>query len=370
MINFLNTLLAWYKANARDFPFRRTTDPYLIWLSEIIMQQTRIGQGVPYYDKFVRVFPTVEALAGASEEEVLKQWQGLGYYARARNLHSTAREVVEKYGGKFPQTFDGLRTLKGVGDYTAASIASVCYDQPHPVMDGNVIRFMTRYFGITGAVDKAGTKKEILSVLEELMSDVGCQTSDIPHPASCIKHTPSGTFNQAMIEFGATYCVPRNPDCNNCIFKTSCYALKHGMVNKLPLKKQPPPLKPRYFNYLVIRIKEKNGLYFWKRSGNDIWKGLYEFPLIETSKPVSLPGLLNSPEWKQLFGKTRVKILSRTKAKSHLLSHQNIIVTFCSLEIEKPLKKLGNLIRPQKINELPVPKIIERYLGEGIVNSH
>ena len=388
MTDFTDKLLEWYHANARDFPFRRTTDPYLIWLSEIIMQQTRIEQGVPYYNKLIKVFPTVYELAEASEEEVLKQWQGLGYYTRARNLHSTANEIVGKYGGRFPETYENLRSLKGVGDYTAASIASVCFGLPHPVMDGNVIRFVTRHFGIKGSIGLSDTKKKILEVLNGLMGDcddAGYKMQNFPHPTSriphqrealhpasrisakrVIPHPTSGTFNQAMIEFGATCCKPRNPDCPKCIFNPTCYAYKHDMVGKLPLKKQPRQLKPRYFHYLAIRAKGKKGLYFRKREGNDIWKGLYEFPLIETSKAVTLPKLMNSPEWQKLFGKAEIKILDRTGPIHHLLSHQKIIANFYKLEIGKPSERFGNLIRPQKIHELPVARILEKYLDNVI----
>lgn len=403
MADFLDKLLSWYGANARDFPFRDTTDPYLIWLSEIIMQQTRIEQGVPYYNKFADVFPTIHDLAGASEEEVLKQWQGLGYYSRARHLHATANEVVEKYNGKFPGTYEELRALKGIGDYTAAAIASVCFGLPHPVVDGNVTRFITRHFGITGAVDKAETKKEILEVLTGLMESRlwdGSSATELLRPTNGSLPKPgkpfassllrlaspesspsgdpaaipdatepslnlltSGTFNQAMIEFGATYCTPRNPDCSECIFSESCYALKYGIVEKLPLKKQQQALKPRYFHYLVISVRGRNGWYFRKRSGNDIWKGLYEFPLIETSKPVTLPRLMSSADWKKLFGKTEFVVKGQGNATTHLLSHQKIIAKFYSLEINSPSDKFGILIHPKKMHELPVPRIMERYLN-------
>jgi|APCry1669188970_1035186.scaffolds.fasta_scaffold00081_28 adenine-specific DNA glycosylase len=425
MNSFLKKLFCWYQANARDFPFRRTKDPYLIWLSEIIMQQTRIEQGVPYYDKFVRVFPGVYDLAGASEEDVLKQWQGLGYYSRARNLHSTANEIVEKYAGRFPETYEGLRSLKGVGDYTAAAIASVCFGLPHPVADGNVIRFITRHFGITGPVDKAGVKKEIMDVLTKLMGDVsgfvgsssatelmrptvariftpplrsrfaepdaacvkcfapikpsqggdpasGTDAADLPtNPStsnfatSLLRHfatyTGPGLFNQAMIEFGAMYCIPRNPDCKACIFANSCYALKHTMVGQLPVKKQQQALKQRYFNYLVISVKGSDGLYFGKRSGNDIWKGLYEFKLIETKEAVSPQKLKSSPEWKKLFGRSAVDIVSHTGDIIHILSHQKIITRFYKLEIKKPSETFGMLVQAEKIPGLPIARIIEKY---------
>ena len=375
MVDFVSRLSSWYQTNARDFPFRRTTDPYLIWLSEVIMQQTRIEQGVPYYNKFADVFPTVNDLAAASEDEVLKQWQGLGYYSRAHNLHTTANEIVEKYDGKFPETYEGLRALKGIGDYTAAAIASVCFGLPHPVMDGNVIRFITRHFGITGPIDQAAVKKEIMEVLNGLMEqiqdagykmqDAGCRMQDILHPESHIPHPTSGTFNQAIIEFGATYCTPRNPNCGECIFNESCYALKYGMVEKLPFKKQQQPLKPRYFHYLVIQARGKKGMYFRKRTENDIWKGLYEFPMIETTKTINLPRLMNSPEWKQLFGTSQVKMISQSTQVSHLLSHQKINARFYTIEIEKTSEKFGNFMSPDRIHELPVAKIIEKFLEVG-----
>jgi len=354
MTGFLKKLISWYQANARDLPFRHTKDPYLIWLSEVIMQQTRIDQGVPYYDKFIKVFPTVLDLANAREDEVLKQWQGLGYYSRARNLHSTANEVVEKYAGRFPETYDGLRSLKGIGDYTAAAIASVCFGLPHPVMDGNVIRFITRHFGITASVDLTAAKKEIIKVLTSLMDGIQ-RSRNLWDP---------GLFNQAMIEFGAICCIPRNPGCNRCIFKTSCYARRNGMVGELPLKKQQKPLKPRYFNYLVIRVGWGGGLYFNKRSENDIWKGLYEFPLIETPGSATLTTLMNSADWKKYFAFVQFSVLGQTKAISHLLSHQKIIATFFSIKIEKPYKQFGSLIPPEKMHELPVPGLIERYFKD------
>jgi A/G-specific adenine glycosylase len=365
MNDFLQKLFQWYADNARDFPFRRTKDPYLIWLSEIIMQQTRIGQGVPYYNKFVEAFPTVNDLAVAGQDEVLKQWQGLGYYARARNLHTTAKEVVVKYGGTFPETYEELRALKGIGDYTAAAIASVCYGLPHPVMDGNVIRFITRHFGITGSIDTARTKKKILKMLQRLMEDREEDYFTIS-PSHHLTISPfSGTFNQAMIEFGAMYCTPRNPDCPKCIFKSSCYASEHGMAGQLPKKKQPQVLRSRYFHYLVIQIRGKKGFYFRKREGDDIWKGLYEFPLIETSRALSLKTLMKSREWEQLFSQVTIKVKPGTRAVTHLLSHQKIITRFYNVEISGPVSWPGDFIPQSEINKLPVPRLIERYL-----NSH
>ena len=285
---------------------------------------------------------------------------GLGYYTRARNLHTTANEIVEKYGGEFPETYEGLLSLKGVGDYTAAAIASVCFGLPHPVMDGNVTRFITRHFGITGFVDQAAVKKEIMDVLARLMDGIGSLPMSGKQFARSL--TP-GNFNQSIIEFGALYCVPRNPNCPECVFADSCYALKYAMVEELPLKKQQQPLKPRYFHYLIVQVRGKKGFYFHKRTENDIWKGLYEFPLIETSKPATLERLINTPDWKKFFGMSRFKVRWQSTAKSHLLSHQKITAKFYDLEIEEPSEEFGILVPTEKINELPVPKIIEKQLN-------
>jgi A/G-specific adenine glycosylase len=354
MNRFLQKLFSWYDDNARDFPFRRTNDPYLIWLSEIIMQQTRIEQGVPYYNKFTEAFPAIDDLAAAGEDEVLKQWQGLGYYSRARNLHWTAKEIVVKYGGTFPGTYEEIRSLKGVGDYTASAIASVCFGLPCPVMDGNVIRFITRHFGIESDVSTASAKKEILAVLSRLMNEL--------NETEVSSSSVNGLFNQAMIEFGAMYCIPRNPGCQACIFNFTCYAYQNGIVTLLPRKKQPKELRTRYLNYLVMHIHGKNGIYFTKRTGNDIWKGLYEFPLIETSDAMSPGKLMKSGEWQQYFRLTPVTVRSATRSVTHLLSHQKINARFIDLVISGPYFGPGELIPHSDIHKLPVPRLIEKYL--------
>jgi len=373
---FLQKLLHWYADNARDFPFRQTKDPYLIWLSEIIMQQTRIDQGVPYYNKFVEASPSVTDLAAANEDDVLKTWQGLGYYSRARNLHTTAKEIVVKYGGNFPGTYEELRALKGVGDYTASAIASVCFGLLHPVMDGNVNRFISRHFGIESPVNKAATKKEIFNVLMRLMEESEEDRSEFASHDSGIrlfgysqKSAPdshpsfSGLFNQAMIEFGAMYCIPRNPACPACIFNSTCYALQHDKVSVLPRKKQSVELRPRYLNFLVVQIAGTKGYYFRKRSENDIWKGLYEFPLIETSKARSLENLMKSTGWKQYFGKTAINVRQMSSSVTHLLSHQKIIARFIDIEISQPVSGLCKYILLSEIHKLPVPRLIEKYLN-------
>lgn len=394
MSRFLQKLFCWYAGNARDFPFRHTNDPYLIWLSEIIMQQTRIEQGVPYYNKFTEAYPAVDDLAAAREDEVLKQWQGLGYYSRARNLHSTAKEIVVKYGGTFPVTYNELRSLKGVGEYTASAIASVCFGLPCPVMDGNVIRFITRHFGIESDVSKASTKKEIFNVLMRLMEEreeerekvrdeereeireknrnefaiknSGIQGSgNSQNSASGFHLSFSGLFNQAMIEFGAMYCIPRNPDCQACIFHSTCYAFQNDIVASLPLKKQPKELRTRYLNYLLVHIHGNNGIYFTKRTGNDIWKGLYEFPLIETSTAMPPGRLMKTDEWQQYFRLSQVTVMQMTRSATHLLSHQKIKARFIDLEISGNYAGPGELIPHSEIHKLPVPRLIEKYLMDN-----
>src|SRR6185295_17174001 len=234
-----------------------------IWLSEIILQQTRVEQGLPYFEKFSEAFPTIKHFAFAHEDKILKMWQGLGYYSRARNMHFTAREIVKNFDSKFPVEFSELKKLKGVGDYTAAAIASFAFNKPHPVVDGNVYRFLSRYFGIKTAIDSLKGKKIFLELAEELLD----------------KKNP-GLHNQAIMEFGAIQCKPVNPDCFSCHLKMDCYAFKNKRVNQFPVKSKTQKVRERFFYYLFIRWKNK--IFLHKRTGKDIWKNLYEFPLIET----------------------------------------------------------------------------------------
>jgi len=237
-MNFSRQLLSWYRKNKRDLPWRHTHDPYLIWLSEVIMQQTRIDQGLPYYEKFAKVYPTVAHLAAAGEQEVLKLWQGLGYYSRARNLHQAAKMIMELHGGSFPSTYSSIRSLKGVGDYTAAAIASISFGLSHPVADGNVLRFLARLYGITDPTDQPETKRHIL--------DLANENIDHRHP---------GDFNQAMMEFGARVCTPANPDCCHCIFMTCCLAKARGLVGSIPARTVKTPVRKRFIHYLVVTFR-------------------------------------------------------------------------------------------------------------------
>src|ERR1043165_6651460 len=259
MKHFSGKIMTWYEQNKRDLPWRNTRDPYLIWLSEVILQQTRVDQGMAYYHKFAEAFPTVKDLAKADSDKVMKLWQGLGYYSRARNLHAAAKMVAGKYKGVFPASYEGIKELKGVGDYTAAAIASFAFKLPHAVVDGNVYRVLSRVFGIETPIDSTQGKKEFNKLANELL--------DISNPAD---------HNQAVMEFGSQFCKPVNPDCKSCFFNTKCFAFKHSKVPELPVKSKKTKVRSRYLNYFII--VDKNGsIFVHKRQKKDIWEGLYEF---------------------------------------------------------------------------------------------
>ena len=265
-------LLNWYTINKRILPWRSTSDPYAIWLSEIIMQQTQIKQGSSYYTHFITQFPTVFDLAQASEDEILKLWQGLGYYSRARNMHYTSIDIVNQYKGKFPENYAMLLKLKGIGEYTAAAIASIAFNQPYAVVDGNVFRVLSRIFGIYTPIDSTKGKKEFNTLANKLLN-----TND------------SGSHNQALMEFGALHCTPKRPNCHDCIFSNDCVAHNLQHIDKLPVKKGKQKIQERYFNFIVISDNEY--IYLNKRTKKDIWKNLYEFPIIEMSNKTEITDL-------------------------------------------------------------------------------
>lgn len=266
-MNFSEKLLVWYKKNKRDLPWRNTDDPYKVWLSEIILQQTRIAQGIAYYNKFIEKFPDIYQLAEASEDQVLATWQGLGYYSRARNLHHTAKDIAQNHHGQFPSSYSELLKLKGVGKYTAAAIVSIAFHKPVAVVDGNVMRLVCRYFGIDQPIDRTAVQKEVESIANELIDPV--------HPSA---------FNQAMMDMGATVCKPQNPLCPVCPFVGECLAQKNGLQSKIPFKEKKVKVKKRFFHFFFIYHQKNEALTFCveKRTGNDIWRNLYQFPLIET----------------------------------------------------------------------------------------
>ena len=265
MNEFATTIERWYNEHKRDLPWRETTDPYQIWISEIILQQTRVAQGYAYFLRFMERFPTVKSLAEAPEDEVMRLWQGLGYYSRARNLHEAARMIASREDG-FPKTYEEVRSLKGIGEYTAAAICSFAYGLPYAAVDGNVYRVLSRWLGIDTPIDTATGKK--------LFSKWANQLLDTQHP---------GLYNQAIMDFGALQCLPQSPDCSTCPLEVSCVARKEGCVDKLPVKSHRTKVLPRYFNYIYVRAGAFTFIH--KRTDDDIWKNLYELPLVESDTP-------------------------------------------------------------------------------------
>jgi A/G-specific adenine glycosylase len=352
---FRNTLTKWYLANQRVLPWRQTSDPYAIWVSEIILQQTRINQGLDYYYRFISRFPDIHTLAKASEELVLKTWEGLGYYSRARNMHATARTLLEIYGGKFPEDPKELEKLKGIGKYTAAAIASIAFGKPAAVVDGNVIRFITRYYGIEAAIDASGTIKQINHLANELI------TEDSP-----------GLFNQAMMEFGALQCIPANPDCQSCPFNETCVSYKKGKVAVIPAKSKKTKISARYFNYLFVRTRQNGSsvMLLKKRSDNDIWKHLYDFPLIEADKLLSKKQLEDHAVFKSLFASYEPKVDVCHGSYRHLLTHRIIHARFFSVSIPENdgISFLEDFIHVDDLSRYPLPKLINNFLtDQGLV---
>lgn len=342
---FSNKLILWYLQHKRMLPWRKTINPYEVWLSEIILQQTRVSQGLPYYLKFIEAYPKVTDLARAPETEVLKFWQGLGYYSRARNLHATAQMVAEEMNGVFPNNHKDLLKLKGVGDYTASAIASICYNEAQAVVDGNVYRVLARIFGISTPINSSAGNKEFKKLAQELID----------------KEQP-GIFNQAIMEFGALYCTPQNPDCANCIFKINCLAFQEKRVGELPVKTKANPVKKRYFNYLVT-LSSTDRTLIQQRLNKGIWYKLYEFPLIETEMEVDINGLEKLPQFKSFSRNNAIESISLFNEKSvvHKLSHQHLYTRFW---IAHTLEDSKTSIPISEINKYPVPMLIENFVND------
>ena len=270
-MSFTTTIIEWFRENGRELPWRQTRDPYAIWLSEIILQQTRIEQGRPYWERFMRRWPTVEDLAAASEDEVLREWQGLGYYSRARNLHHAARQIVE--GGGFPNTLEGIKALKGVGDYTAAAIGSFAFGLPAAVVDGNVYRVLSRHFGITTPINSTEGKKEFALLAQELLPADSTPNPSNLSPLSSLL-SPLSDYNQGLMDFGAIQCTPASPRCAQCPLAETCVALREGRVGELPVKLRTLKVKERHLTYIYIRCNGYTAIH--RRPAGDIWQGLYE----------------------------------------------------------------------------------------------
>ena len=343
-MEFSQKLIFWYLQNKRDLPWRKTTDPYKIWLSEIILQQTRVNQGLSYYNAFLSAFPTVSDLANAPEDQVMRLWQGLGYYSRARNLHNTAKIIENDHKGRFPGSYDGLMKLKGIGPYTASAISSFCYNEPRAVVDGNVYRVLSRYFGIREHIDTTSGKKTFASLAQEILP----------------KDQP-GTFNQAIMEFGALACKPKSPNCQDCQVASTCAALKNGWVDTLPFKSKKTAVKERFFNYLVIRSGENT--FIRKREEKDIWQNLYEFPLIETQDLVKEEEVIYSDNWKKLFGSKKAVVKSISPILRHQLSHRTIHARFFEIYVPKTIAPADLLKVPiGSLNDYAFPRLITLHL--------
>lgn len=346
MTNISQPLIEWYSRNKRDLPWRETKNPYNIWVSEIILQQTRVNQGIDYYYRFIKKYPDLKSLALTHIDELLKVWQGLGYYSRARNMYHTAQYLVNKNNGVFYSNYDDLIKLKGIGDYTASAIASISFNQATPVLDGNVYRVIARVYGIAESTQVKSGINKFKEVLNKIIT--------IKNP---------GDFNQAIMEFGALQCIPKNPDCKNCIIKSVCFAYNKGMVSDLPIKKQKVKQKVRYFNYLYIIYNDNT--FIEKRTKKDIWNSLYQFPLIETKKEYSLMELQKNKDWLQIFETLNLNIEKEVFTKKHILSHQVLVACFYKIRIIQTTDFLINnyqSIPLSKLDTVSIPRLTEEYL--------
>ena len=340
---FSNTLIMWYLLNKRDLPWRKTKDPYFIWLSEIILQQTKIAQGSSYYLKFIDHFDDISQLANADEEKILKLWQGLGYYSRARNLHHTAQYISDHLNGVFPGDYSDLIKLKGIGDYTASAILSICYNKPHATVDGNVYRVLARYFGVSTPINSPKGIKEFKE-LAQLMLD----------------HKKPGTHNQAIMEFGAMVCKPKNPNCNVCLLKNSCFALQKNTIKDLPVKTNKVKVKNRFFNYLIVDNKKQTLIQ--QRTGKGIWKNLFEFPLFESASKIEAADLIYTDLFKKIIGEKKYTLKKfNTSQVIHKLTHQKLYTTFWIIEIEEEIE---DGILWQNFDNFAVPTLIQNFIDK------
>lgn len=343
-MDFNKTLTIWYSEHKRNLPWRKTKNPYYIWLSEIILQQTQIAQGQPYYEAFVSKYPSVFDLANAQESEVLKLWQGLGYYSRARNLHTTAKHVALNLDGVFPNTYNDLSKLKGVGDYTASAIASICYGEPAAVVDGNVYRVLSRYFGIDTPINSTKGIKEFKALAASLMD-----------------HENPSDYNQAIMEFGAVQCKPKNPYCYTCPLNESCAALQQNRITELPVKLKKTKVSTKYFNFLVLLSTDKK-IIFQKRATKGIWQNLYQFPLVETDQELRISDFEKHPLITSYFGNAPFEFsLYNNKDIVHKLSHQHLHTKFWIIEVDK-LPQKGIPIADLK--RYPTPILISNFIDE------
>jgi len=346
---FATALITWYTQHKRPLPWRETNNPYAIWLSEVILQQTRVNQGLPYYQTFVSKYPTITDLANASEDEVLRDWQGLGYYSRARNMHHTAKFIAAERNGNFPTTYQELVKLKGIGPYTAAAIASFAFKEPVAVLDGNVFRVLARVYGLADDIASPAGKKAF-----QVLAD------------SLISRTEPDIYNQAIMEFGAIQCTPNMPDCLFCPLQQTCFAFLNGLVAALPHKSKAKASRERYFHYLVLQWEDQ--YYLRKRTQTDIWQGLYDFYLQETDTP-DLPNDILMQELQLLTSaETKPVVKEVSKIYKHVLTHQKVYAKFYLIQLQTRLRKeitesTGlSLFSVSEIEQLPKAIMIDRYL--------
>lgn len=340
-------LMNWYECNKRDLPWRDTQDPYKIWISEIILQQTRVSQGYNYFLRFLERFPNINTLAEADEDEVLKYWQGLGYYSRARNLHKAAKKLQTDFPGSFPKKHDEILKLPGIGKYTAAAISSFAFNDAYAVVDGNVYRVLARLFGIETAIDSSKGQKEFSLLAQKLLDK-----------------KQAGLHNQAIMEFGALQCTPTSPDCNICPLIEFCEAFKQKKVAILPKKEKNVKTKKRYFNYLHITFDDST--FLTKREGKDIWQGLYEFPLIESSSTFNSEDFYVDPMFTSIFENTNPIIHGRSRVYKHILSHQIIEAVFIKIGISSENNLLQKFTRTKTtdLSKYPIARLTDIYLNE------
>ena len=351
---FSEQLLAWYNTSFRALPWRKTKDPYAIWLSEIILQQTRVEQGMKYYFAFLENFPSILDLANAPQDDVLRLWQGLGYYSRARNLHKTAIQVRDQYNGVFPSTYSEILALPGIGPYTAAAIASFAFNIPEAVVDGNVYRFLSRLFDIQTPIDSSKGQKEFKLLAQSLLNP-----------------NQPGDFNQAMMEFGAVVCKPTNPDCLNCVFRTQCYANKNQTIKLLPVKSQKTKVRNRYLLFLIFEDQLGQTL-IQKRSDSDIWAGLYQFPEIELENNNIESSFLDFGQLHPFFINEAYLVKHISNEVLHILSHQRLFARFLHIQVDSLNYAYFNnseIVNTNQLNEKAFPRIITRYL-EGLSDDN
>ena len=341
-----NILTNWYGQNKRELPWRDISDPYKIWISEIILQQTRVNQGLSYYLRFIERFPTVTQLAAAEEDEVLKYWQGLGYYSRARNLHKAAKQIASKFNSIFPNDHNDVLQLAGIGDYTGAAICSFAYNQDYAVVDGNVYRVLSRLFGVTTPIDSTPGKKEFAELAKKLLPK-----------------NEAGLHNQAIMEFGALQCIPTSPDCLNCPMQDSCQAFQTNLVSTLPVKAKKTKVTNRFFNYLFIEFQ--GNTFLQKRTKKDVWQNLYEFPLIESEKLLSSQELIENEYFKTLLAETaEVDIYKTSNPMKHVLSHRVIYAQFITIRVNELNEELKKYTKTpiNGIDKFAVSRLMELFL--------